>query len=615
MPEGLEYYTQTAVSLHNGGDREDPQIFQAIVKPASSETVEIVTWAAGSNDAWSKSTLTETAKDFESRNPVYIVLGGINGDFFDINNTYQPCNNFISNGDVWKKDCIKPTIDPVTHEISLNDGYGVLGFKADGSYVLGSAYANDYMSLKLLNGKVVTDEYTIEKINAMPDAEGGIALFYPGASNINVTGYTVYKGNYEFYRVSCGGDYVGNATRQPLGSFVKGTIAEVSTSLITIPTVENGFFYLVSKNAQLAEKLVVGQGLMCEYSMKGEFADVINSTGFSLQCLKNGQPIQAAGTDANYHVNTNPRSLVGFKADGSVVFMTIDGRQYNIGAMGCSTYEAGEFLRQFGCINGFNLDGGGSVTSITRNKQGGFDVMNHPSDISERELGNALLFVMRDPKINATDVGLDAITVEQTGPVASGTIQNVRVKISGGGLGSGQYQNMTDSKIVFSNLSRDTKYTISYTYEIVDEFGNALHSGVSETDVVTLGKSTPGITEFEIARKQGTTVSLDYKIEIFDEETNIIRKYIAYGDLKYDLEDNEGRAVIQDLTAGEDYEFKLVVEYDISGETKTMTSDPVAYQVSGGTTAPTGCQMGSAFGFLGLSSMLAIALFALRHRK
>jgi hypothetical protein len=235
--------------------------------------------------------------------------------------------------------------------------------------------------------------------------------------------------------------------------------------------------------------------------------------------------------------------------------------------------------------------------------------------LAERELGNALLFVMRNPKINVTDVGLDAITVEQTGPVASGTIQNVRAKISGGGLGSGQYQNMTDSKIVFNNLSRDTKYTISYTYEIVNEFGKILHSGESETDVVTLGKNMPGIKEFEIARKQGTTLSLDYQIEIFDEETKVIRKYITYGDLKYDLEENEGRAIIEELTTGQNYEFKLVVEYDINGETKFLVSVPIAYQVSDGTQAATGCQMGSAFSYLGICSTLAIALFALRRRK
>ena len=90
-------------------------------------------------------------------------------------------------------------------------------------------------------------------------------------------------------------------------------------------------------------------------------------------------------------------------------------------------------LKNIRCDNGFNLDGGGSATLVVRNSEGGFDVINSPSDNVERKVANVLLFVVRDPKIQITDINTNSITVEQLGSVVDGTIQNVRVKLEGGG--------------------------------------------------------------------------------------------------------------------------------------------------------------------------------------
>ena len=55
-------------------------------------------------------TLRETIVDFESKNPGYMVIAGVNGDFADIGATtmtYQSANTFVRNGDIIKRYCIK----------------------------------------------------------------------------------------------------------------------------------------------------------------------------------------------------------------------------------------------------------------------------------------------------------------------------------------------------------------------------------------------------------------------------------------------------------------------------------------------------------------------------
>ena len=62
----------------------------------------------------------------------------------------------------------------------------------------------------------------------------------------------------------------------------------------------------------------------------------------------------------NYLNDNKPKPAIGFKADGTCVLMVIDGRQDNMD--GVSERENALALQQLGCVDAFNLDGGGSST-------------------------------------------------------------------------------------------------------------------------------------------------------------------------------------------------------------------------------------------------------------
>lgn len=97
--------------------------------------------------------------------------------------------------------------------------------------------------------------------------------------------------------------------------------------------------------------------------------------------------------EANLETSQAPRTAVGIKADGSVIFYTVDGRQsgYSVGA---SMEQVAKRLVELGCVEAMCMDGGGSTTiGATLPGEDGFQTLNKPSDGSERSVSNALFLV------------------------------------------------------------------------------------------------------------------------------------------------------------------------------------------------------------------------------
>jgi len=90
----------------------------------------------------------------------------------------------------------------------------------------------------------------------------------------------------------------------------------------------------------------------------------------------------------------NPRTLAGFSADSSKLFLiAVDGRQERV-SLGMTLREAADFMVGIGVYHGLNFDGGGSTTMLVRGT-----VMNSPSDGGGgRAVSNALLVVSSAPR-------------------------------------------------------------------------------------------------------------------------------------------------------------------------------------------------------------------------
>ncbi|MFN9754848.1 MAG: phosphodiester glycosidase family protein [Planctomycetota bacterium] len=97
----------------------------------------------------------------------------------------------------------------------------------------------------------------------------------------------------------------------------------------------------------------------------------------------------------------HPRSAIGVGKDGSVVWLTADGRTSK--AAGLAHEETAAILQALGCVDAVNLDGGGSTTLWVA----GRGVVNHPCDnkkydhAGERAVANAVL--LRAPAVVVVD--------------------------------------------------------------------------------------------------------------------------------------------------------------------------------------------------------------------
>ena len=88
--------------------------------------------------------------------------------------------------------------------------------------------------------------------------------------------------------------------------------------------------------------------------------------------------------------DTASRSMIGVKADGTLIFCQTDGR-LSPTSIGQNTYEMGELMLALGCVNAFNCDGGGSSTFISqRAGESGLTMRSTPSDGSERPTIHAI---------------------------------------------------------------------------------------------------------------------------------------------------------------------------------------------------------------------------------
>lgn len=95
----------------------------------------------------------------------------------------------------------------------------------------------------------------------------------------------------------------------------------------------------------------------------------------------------------------HPRSAIGIRPNGSVILLTVDGRQQN--SAGMSLFELAKIMKWLGCTSAINLDGGGSTTLWVHGySENG--VVNHPSDNKkwdhegERKVAN-VIFIKAKP--------------------------------------------------------------------------------------------------------------------------------------------------------------------------------------------------------------------------
>lgn len=107
---------------------------------------------------------------------------------------------------------------------------------------------------------------------------------------------------------------------------------------------------------------------------------------FGPKLIVNGKKVFSKGENGG--LGYNPRTAIGQKASGEVVFLVIEGRDI-LGSFGASMYDLQEILYEQGVVNAINLDGGSSSAMYFNGK-----LVNKPSNtMGERAVPSAFMSI------------------------------------------------------------------------------------------------------------------------------------------------------------------------------------------------------------------------------
>ncbi len=307
---------------------------------------------------YGKRTLTSAAEYMEENNLRPLI--GINGDYFSTK-TGIPMGYTIIDGEIYSK------------ESGQQDA---IGFRADGTAFIDTLAIDTSVEH---NGVTIPIQY----INKWP--QDGLSWVYMLTDDYGDTTRSSFNALY----VICtpvSGELAVNS-EMTLG------VDEVFIydGEIAIPDGKYVFVMDVDGNQECYNMLAVlaaGDTLTLRSSTYGSTHDwaeaeyALSSIGGRL--IKNGE------LGSGFEAGAAPRTAVGIKADGTVVFYTLDGRQSGY-SYGAQIQTVARRMQELGCVDAINLDGGGS-TAIGAVFPGStsFVVTNRPSDGVQRSCANYL---------------------------------------------------------------------------------------------------------------------------------------------------------------------------------------------------------------------------------
>lgn len=198
----------------------------------------------------------------------------------------------------------------------------------------------------------------------------------------------------EYYNVVAGvnASFYNMTTGQPIGiTYIDG---------VSFGTASYDNFFAILKDGKTA---------VIDYAKNiGNYVDengnstIWQAAAGSQWLVRDGKDV-TAGATGSYNTQRHSRTCVGVTAEGKVVMMVLDGRQEPF-SCGGSMHELAQIMLEAGCVAAVNLDGGGSTTYASRPEgSDAIEVINRPSDGSERSISSGLIIASTAVPSNAFD--------------------------------------------------------------------------------------------------------------------------------------------------------------------------------------------------------------------
>ena len=300
----------------------------------------------------------------------YRVVAGINGDFYNVS-TGLPIGLVVTEGILRSSDA----------------GYYAIGFRADGTAVLGKpgVKVSADLGYAVDDGSGSSTEL-IRSVAAVNKARTNSGLFlYTYDFNAKHTTGTTETGVNAVCTIERGELSIGSTVTARVDRVEETTVTAIQPDQIVLSANANADAYYTNA----LRNMPVGSEVTFTVTANSGWEDVDYAVG-ALYCLaQDGVVTTGLATGAN------PRTAVGQKADGTLVFYTIDGRKTGH-SIGASLTQIGKRLLELGCETVLCLDGGGSTNlAVTTPDSTTASIINRPSE-SNRKVTNQVFLVASD---------------------------------------------------------------------------------------------------------------------------------------------------------------------------------------------------------------------------
>ena len=292
---------------------------------------------------------------------------GVNGDFFDMSNG-QPLGTNVLNSEIYNTTTNSNWLE-LSFDANEKPYLGKLTFSGNITKADGSSYDIAVNTGRGENNLIVftprfgtstgTNQWGIEIVATPVESDATIAL-----------GKTVKM------KIVGASNTAGNMTI-PAGSYVLSGHGNGNTF---VSTMKDGDIVELTLNA----------------SANGQPINPVWSIGGCPAILSKGVVLETEDASIISHLpSKEPRTAVGYDETGTkVVMLVVDGRS-DI-SDGCRTKILADIMREVGCYEAMNFDGGGS-TELYHQKLG---IQNVPSGGTERSVTNGLFAVATTPTDN-----------------------------------------------------------------------------------------------------------------------------------------------------------------------------------------------------------------------
>ena len=333
-----------------------------------SPNASVVPTVAYGSKVTDRVTLSGMAQTLESQGKR--VVSGLNGDWYVLS-TGAPTGLVVTDG--------------IVRATGYYNDTWAIGFNADGTAFI----ARNGLSVSVsFGGQAVKLGGGINKVRKLTDsaAVGGLTLLtddFATTTQNTEPGVDVILSPVD--------DGTGTyAVKPTIGRQTQYVVEQVLESTGSIPIPEGKA--VLTLNAKESEEALArlralqpGDTVTLTVSSSDQrWSQAVQALGGVSKLVTNGQ------VDSGLDASRTAWPAIGIKADGTVIFYAMDGKQpgYSVGA---TQGQVAQRLIELGCVEAICMDGGGSTTiGVTYPDQEGMQVVNKPSDGSQRKNSTAI---------------------------------------------------------------------------------------------------------------------------------------------------------------------------------------------------------------------------------